>query len=122
MSQNNTVVIVALLILTLVTGVLIGRASVSSTVALDTSPSTVTRTSTESGTAQGDAATVDTANLTEGQRSMLGALGIDADTVTITPEMVACAEASLGTARIEEIKNGATPNVIEGGKLMACYK
>jgi hypothetical protein len=67
-------------------------------------------------------ATVNTANLTDGQRKMLQALGIDADNVTITAEMVACAEAKLGAARIEEIKNGATPSFSEGASLVACYR
>jgi hypothetical protein len=66
--------------------------------------------------------TVNTANLTDGQRKMLQALGIDADNVTITAEMVACAEAKLGAARIEEIKNGATPSFSEGASLVACYR
>jgi hypothetical protein len=53
---------------------------------------------------------------------MLEAMGIDADSVNITPEMVACAEAKLGAARIEEIKNGATPSFSEGASLVACYR
>jgi hypothetical protein len=66
--------------------------------------------------------TVNTNNLTDGQRQMIEALGIDADNITITAEMVACAEAKLGAARVEEIKNGATPSFSEGASLMACYR
>lgn len=73
-------------------------------------------TNTEGG------ATVDTNNLTDGQRNMIEAMGIDADSVTITPEMIACAEAKLGAARLEEIKNGATPSFTEGASLVACYR
>jgi len=72
--------------------------------------------------ANGTGTTINTSNLTDGQRKMLEALGIDANSVTITPEMVACAEAKLGAARIEEIKNGATPSFSEGASLMACYR
>ena len=72
--------------------------------------------------ASGNGTTVQTSSLSDSQRQMLNALGIDADSVTITPEMVACAEAKLGTARIEEIKNGATPSFSEGASLVACYR
>lgn len=65
--------------------------------------------------------TVNAANLTDGQRKMLQALGVDTNNITITAEMVACAEAKLGAARIEEIKNGATPSFSEGASLVACY-
>jgi hypothetical protein len=75
-----------------------------------------------SGTSVDGGATVNTENLTDGQRKMLQALGIDADNITITAEMVACAEAKLGAARIEEIKNGATPSFSEGASLVACYR
>jgi hypothetical protein len=77
---------------------------------------------TGTDTSASGGATVNTANLTDGQRKMLQSLGIDADNVTITAEMVACAEAKLGAARIEEIKNGATPSFSEGASLLACYR
>lgn len=77
---------------------------------------------TDSPQTEGTGTTINTSNLTDGQRKMLEALGIDADSVTITPEMVACAEAKLGSARIEEIKNGATPSFSEGASLVACYR
>ena len=64
---------------------------------------------------------IETSNLTEGQIKLMKALGVDPTKVTITPTMVACAETSLGSARVEEIKNGATPSIIEGGKLVVCY-
>ena len=80
------------------------------------SNTTATQQTEESGT------TINTSNLPDGQRKMLEALGIDANSVTITPEMVACAEAKLGAARIEEIKNGATPSFSEGASLVACYR
>ncbi len=72
--------------------------------------------SAEEGTAVGGE------NLTPGQRQMLTAMGINPDEFTVTPEMVACAEAKLGAGRVEEIKNGATPSFSEGVSLVACYK
>ena len=70
---------------------------------------------------QQNAVNVDTNTLTPGQRQLIEALGIDANSITITAEMVACAEAKLGSARVEEIKNGATPSFGEGVTLAACY-
>lgn len=66
--------------------------------------------------------TVNTSSLSDSQRRMIESFGIDPDSITITPEMIACAEAKLGSARIEEIKNGATPSFSEGASLMACYR
>lgn len=70
---------------------------------------------------QQEAVNVNTSSLTPGQRQLIEALGIDADSITITAEMVACAEAKLGAARVEEIKGGATPSFSEGVSLAACY-
>ena len=70
----------------------------------------------------GEGKTVNSSNLTPGQLKLLAAFGIDPNSITITPQMIACAEASLGAARVEEIKNGATPSMSEGVKLVACYK
>ncbi len=72
--------------------------------------------------AAGTGTTVDANALTPGQRQMLESMGIDADSITITAEMVACAEAKLGAARVEEIKNGATPSFAEGASLITCYR
>jgi hypothetical protein len=65
---------------------------------------------------------IDASMLSEGQIKLLQTLGVDTDNITITPEMVACAEAKVGAARMEEIKNGATPSFGEGASLVACYK
>ncbi len=61
-------------------------------------------------------------SLPQGQLDMLKSFGIDPATVTITPAMMACAESKVGVARFVEIKNGATPTMFEGAKLVACYK
>jgi len=74
---------------------------------------------TEQGSDEGTQ--VDASMLTPEQRQLMERLGIDADSVNITPEMVACAEAKLGTTRVEEIKNGDTPSFTEGLSLASCY-
>lgn len=58
-------------------------------------------------------------SLPESQQSVLRSLGYT-DSVTFTPEMVTCAEAKLGTARVEEIRNGASPSALEVIKLTPC--
>ncbi len=73
-------------------------------------------------TTQTNGTVVNTSSLSSSQKAMLTALGIDAETIVVTPEMIACAEAKVGVARAEEIKNGATPSFSEGVKLVACYK
>lgn len=65
---------------------------------------------------------IDSSNMTEGQRKLISSLGLNPDNITVTAEMVACAEAKLGAARVEEIKNGATPSFTEGASLVVCYK
>ena len=65
---------------------------------------------------------IQASNLTEGQIKLLSVLGIDPNSITVTPAMMACAETSLGASRVEEITNGATPSFSEGLKLVACYK
>lgn len=67
------------------------------------------------------ATTIDASMMTDGQKQMLSALGMDPNNITITPEMVACAEGKIGAARVDEIMNGATPSMGEGVQLVACY-
>lgn len=57
--------------------------------------------------------------MTDDQKKMLSALGIDMS--KITSGMVACAETSLGTERVDEIMSGSPVSFIEKGKLIACY-
>jgi len=63
--------------------------------------------------------TIDVSTLPESQHSIIRTLGFG-DTVTFTPEMVACAEAKLGVVRVTEIINGASPSIIESTKLVPC--
>jgi hypothetical protein len=72
-------------------------------------------------TTEGSTGTTVVPALTDSQKKMLESFGVDAEAVTVTASMIACAEAKLGSARIEEIKNGATPSFLEGASLMACY-
>jgi len=65
--------------------------------------------------------TIDASMLTDGQRKLLTSLGIDADSITVTQEMMVCAETAVGSARIQEITDGATPSFTEGVKLAGCY-
>ncbi len=65
--------------------------------------------------------TIDSSNMTDGQRNLMNALGLDPNNVTITSEMIVCAEEKLGASRVEEIKNGATPSFTEGASLVTCY-
>ena len=73
-------------------------------------------------TESSEGTTISADQLTDGQVKLLSALGVDANNITITGEMIACAEAKLGEARIAEIQNGATPSFIEGTQLVACYQ
>jgi len=54
------------------------------------------------------------------QKAAASKVGIDLDTVTITPQMVACAENKLGSDRVAEIMNGASPSVLESMTLLGC--
>lgn len=66
--------------------------------------------------------TIETSDLSPGQRRLMETFGIDADNVEITPAMIACAEAKLGVDRVAEIRSGATPSFTEGLSLATCYK
>jgi len=125
--MNKNILLLALLVAVVFgIGLMVGKFSASSDINIvnDVPKTSTTNTSNPpepTATATSAATTIDSSSLTEGQIKLMKALGIDPATVTITPTMVACAETSLGTARVEEIKNGATPSLIEGGKLVACY-
>lgn len=65
---------------------------------------------------------IDTATLPAGQQQVLKSLGVEASTVTITPEVVDCAQVAVGTDRLAAITDGDTPSVIESVKLANCYR
>lgn len=70
----------------------------------------------------GSTTTIATDRLTDGQKRVLGLLGVDADTLTITPAMEACAREAIGETRLQEIIAGDTPSLGEGADLLQCYQ
>ena len=106
-------------------GVFVGRMPVSlpffdDTSATNTSPKTTATPDETAGEEKGTV--ISTTNLSAGQQQLLSKLGIDASKITVTPAMIACAEAKLGATRMNEIAGGATPSFAEGVSLLACYK
>jgi cytoskeletal protein RodZ len=65
---------------------------------------------------------VDTTNLSDTQRTLLKSLGITESTITITPEMITCAENAVGAQRLAEITAGDAPSAFESVKLLPCFK
>lgn len=125
--DTKNVLLGILIIAVFATGFMIGRFSSVGDAAINGSQNnepTASATNDESdGTVAAESdTTISTSNLTDSQKKMLSALGIDAESIVVTPEMSACADSSLGAARMDEIINGATPSFTEGAKLVACYK
>jgi hypothetical protein len=58
--------------------------------------------------------------LTESQRQLLSSLGVDPDTVTITPELVTCVTEVVGEARVAAYQAGETPTARELFSLSRC--
>tara|TARA_B100000745_G_scaffold299771_1_gene251435 strand:+ start:1873 stop:2307 length:435 start_codon:yes stop_codon:yes gene_type:complete len=61
-----------------------------------------------------------TESLTDGQKAVAEAVGVDVDTFVITPQMVGCIEQKLGTTRTQAIMDGDTPSVIEVARIAGC--
>lgn len=125
--NKQTLLVSILVVVVFGLGFLMGRMTVPQlyTVNSDGSTGTIEQSGDEqsvSGDADSGATTIDSSNMTEGQRKLISALGLDPNNVTVTAEMMSCAEAKLGAPRVEEIKNGATPSFSEGVSLVACYK
>ena len=128
--NTKNILLGILIVIVFATGFLIGRfSSAGDTYVENTRSGEDTRNNTNSGSnTETSASSTNTdgtsvaggVNLTDSQKKMLDTLGIDVNKVT--PEMIACAETSLGASRTAEIKNGATPSFSEGVKLVACYK
>lgn len=134
--MNNTVstgmaIVIALMSLALgffigimVTGNNLDEEKENMSDAIDSMTDTVSgneSTTNEGATDDSVAFTIDISNLPESQQAMLKTMGIDDTELAITHSMVACAEAKLGVERTNEIQNGATPTVVEGTQLLACY-
>jgi hypothetical protein len=125
--NNNAVVTGVLLFVAFLIGFGLGRMTADVSVNEVRSGAVMDEFSTQNNTDQatqtsGTGTQVNANSLSDSQKQMLQSFGIDPNTITITAEMVACAEAKLGAARIEEIKNGATPSFSEGASLVACYR
>lgn len=58
--------------------------------------------------------------LSDTQKSLLSAAGIDYETFIITPEMIVCAEGKLGTERFGAIVDGSSPSALETMSLLGC--
>jgi N-acetylglucosamine-6-phosphate deacetylase len=63
-----------------------------------------------------------TITLSESQKKALQSFGIDPATIptTLTAAQETCFEEKLGTARVNEIKSGATPNALEFFSAKSC--
>ncbi len=89
------------------------------TVDVPSTSNAVTASSSSKAPVEADV-TISTSALSDSQRAILSKLGIDADRVTITPEMVSCAYEKLGEARVKEIVDGAEPSAFELLKVAPC--
>jgi DNA-binding transcriptional regulator WhiA len=128
--NRKSLLTVLLLLLSCGIGLVIGRANIPTP--LNTTADAISNSIQESaqennGThveqaTENKTPTAVSSQITDGQRKMLESFGLNPDEVTITPEMVACAEAKLGVTRIKEIQDGATPSFLEGASLITCYK
>jgi len=64
---------------------------------------------------------IDTTAVSEDQKTAAKKVGIDLDSVVITPEMVSCAEKKLGSTRVQEIMGGSSPSTLESISLFGCF-
>jgi len=122
--NNQTLLTIILMVVVFGAGFLLGRMTSSQGIILTGSDSTNVSGQQDSAAdtvTRGDT-TIDSSNMTDGQRKLISSLGLDPNNITVTAEMIACAEAKLGVTRIEEIKNGSTPSFTEGVSLAVCYK
>lgn len=122
--QSNTILTVLLVLVSFGIGYAAGTADFfSRTIPTALNEENVRTTDTTSGTSTTSADTASSGvTLTAEQRALVESFGIDPDTVHITPAMIACAEAEVGSARLAQIQGGDKPSFTEGMKLMACYR
>lgn len=132
--MNQTLVSIALAIVIFTAGVFVGNLTagdrspmeaISDTVgavsADKDSQSATTADNTDDGAGDEVIFTIDMSSLGATEKAFLASAGITGDSINVTASMYSCAEAKLGTQRITEIKNGATPSAAEGVKLVGCY-
>jgi hypothetical protein len=63
---------------------------------------------------------IDTSSVSVDQKAAAEKVGIDIDSIVITPEMISCAELKLGSPRLQEIIEGASPTTLESISLIPC--
>jgi len=140
--SNNTGLMIAVGIVGLLIGYIIGVSTSSSTTgqAISSSTEEMADTATAAVTADANqqpattansalvtgnpsdvAFTIDATNLSAGQRTALSAAGISEDSIVITNGMVVCMEAEIGADRMMDIQNGGSPSISEGIALASCY-
>jgi hypothetical protein len=79
-----------------------------------------TKTTPVANTVPVEGIKINTNAVSDAQKSIAEKVGVDLDAVTITPEMVACAEVKIGSARVQEILDGASPTTMEGITMLSC--
>ena len=58
--------------------------------------------------------------ISDNQQKVLDTVGIDTESMVITPEMIECAKEELGEGRYNEVIGGAAPSPLEALALMKC--
>lgn len=117
-----------LIVSILAIGIHIGRMNPRTITSNNTQPETMlppvqknsNASSTASTTPPESIGTSVASHMTDDQKQMMRAFGIDVE--KLTPAMITCAETSLGTDRFESVKNGSALSLTEKAKLVACYK
>ena len=71
---------------------------------------------------QTEAITIQKEELPENQQKALEVAGIEGDSITVTPQMISCAESALGKREFEEILGGRAPGPFESIQLLGCFK
>lgn len=79
-----------------------------------------TKVTTETFAIPEGAIKLSTLTLGETQKKALQSTGINVETFVVTETMISCGVGKLGEARALEIFTGATPSLIEIGKLLPC--
>jgi len=69
-----------------------------------------------------DTVTVEASAMSAEQQALLRTFGIDLDGITVTVQMIACAEDALGKERLDTIMRGASPTFFESAELLGCYQ
>ena len=84
-------------------------------------PESTEPTSEQEVTTEGEMV-IEASAMSPEQQALLRSFGIDPEGVTITAEMIACAETALGKERLDTILGGAAPTFFESAKLVGCYQ